>query len=56
VPGLPQLIEELTGRPVQYLNPFNSISVDPAQFSDDFLRSIAPVAAIPIGLALRASA
>jgi len=54
VPGLQGIVEELTGRPVQYLNPFNSIAVDPAQFSEDYLRSIAPLAVVPLGLALRA--
>jgi type IV pilus assembly protein PilM len=56
VPGLSSIVEELTGRPVQFLNPFNSISVDPGQFSEEYLRSIAPVAVIPVGLALRAGA
>jgi type IV pilus assembly protein PilM len=54
VPGLPQVIEEVTGRPVQYLNPFGAIAADPAQFSEDYLRSISALAVIPVGLALRA--
>ena len=56
VPGLTSIVEEVVGRPSQVLNPFQGISADPARFSEDFLRSIGPLAVIPIGLAIRAGA
>jgi type IV pilus assembly protein PilM len=56
IPGLSKQIEDAIGLPTQLLNPFNSISYDPAVFTQEYLSSIAPIAAIPIGLALRAGA
>lgn len=54
IPGLSKSIEDGTGLPTQMLNPFNSITYDPAVFSQDYMSGIAAIAAIPIGLALRA--
>ena len=54
IPGLAKAIEDGTGLPTQMLNPFNSISYDPAVFSQDYINGISAIAAIPIGLALRA--
>jgi hypothetical protein len=48
------MIEEMCGLPTQLLSPFNSISYDPVIFTHDYLNNIAPIAAVPIGLALRA--
>jgi type IV pilus assembly protein PilM len=56
IPGLSKVIEDSIGLPTQIMNPFNSISYDPAIFTQEYLSNIAPIAAIPIGLALRASA
>ena len=53
IPGLSKLVEELVGLPTQLLNPFNSISYDPSVFTEDYLSQIAPLALIPLGLALR---
>ena len=55
LPSLPKMIEEILSLPTQVMNPFNSISYDPAVFSPEYIASIAPIAAIPIGLALRAA-
>ncbi len=52
--NLSRVIEEIVKVPVQMLNPFNSITYDPNHFTPDYMQSIAPVAAIPVGLALRA--
>jgi type IV pilus assembly protein PilM len=49
-----KIIEDNTGIPTQILDPFMRIEVDPKQFSSDYLTTIAPEAAIPIGLAIRA--
>jgi type IV pilus assembly protein PilM len=54
IPGLTGVIEEAIGLPTQLMNPFNAISYDPAIFTQEYLANIAPLAAIPIGLALRA--
>jgi type IV pilus assembly protein PilM len=56
IAGLSQLVEEATGVPTQLLNPFNAITYDPMIFSQDYLASIASIAAVPMGLALRAGA
>jgi type IV pilus assembly protein PilM len=54
IPGLAQVLEAETQLPVQELNPFNAIQVDPAVYSPEYLAKIAPLAAIPVGLAIRA--
>ncbi|NDD93458.1 hypothetical protein EBZ37_15430 [bacterium] len=54
IPDLTRLVEEATGFPTQLLNPFNSISYDPQVFTPEYVQSIAPLAAIPLGLAIRA--
>ncbi len=56
IPGLSKIIEDSIGLPTQLINPFNSISYDPAVFTQEYLTNIAPIAGIPIGLALRAGA
>jgi len=53
---LSKTVEETIGLPTQLANPFNAVSYDPAVFTQDYLTAIAPVAGIPIGLALRARA
>ena len=53
---LSRLVEEqLGGLPTMLMNPFNAITFDPAVFTQDYLNAIAPLAVIPIGLALRAA-
>ena len=54
IPNLTRLIEEQIGKPTQIINPFNAISYDPAVFTQDYVNAIAPIASVPIGLALRA--
>lgn len=56
IPNISKIVEDVTGLPTQIINPFNSISYDPSVFTQDYLTAIAPIAAIPIGLALRAGA
>jgi type IV pilus assembly protein PilM len=56
IPDLCKIMEDTIGSPTQLLNPFNAISYDPAVFTPDYVTAIAPIAAIPIGLALRAGA
>ena len=54
IPELTRVIEETLGVPTQIINPFGAISYDPSVFTPDYINAIAPIAAIPIGLALRA--
>jgi type IV pilus assembly protein PilM len=57
IPGLSQVVENhLSGLPVSLLNPFNMISYDPGVFTPEYMNSIAPIASIAVGLALRAAA
>jgi type IV pilus assembly protein PilM len=54
IPNLSKSIEEVIEIPVQLMNPFNAISYDPGVFTDEYIATISPIAAIPIGLAIRA--
>jgi type IV pilus assembly protein PilM len=54
IPELTRVIEEQLALPTQIINPFNAISYDPSVFTPDYVAAIAPIAAVPIGLALRA--
>ena len=54
IPNLSQTVEELVKLPTQLINPFSAITYDPSIFTQDYLAAIAPIAAVPIGLALRA--
>lgn len=56
IPGLSQIVEDGTGLPTQIMNPFSAITYDPSIFTQEYLSAIAPIAAVPIGLALRAGA
>lgn len=53
IPGLLQVVEQRTGLPTQMINPFQSVGYDEKKINPDFLNEIAPIAAIPVGLALR---
>jgi type IV pilus assembly protein PilM len=56
IPNLSKTIEDATLLPTQNFNPFNAITCDPTIFTQEYLNAIAPIAVIPIGLALRAAA
>jgi type IV pilus assembly protein PilM len=56
IPDISRIIEESTQRPTQLLNPFNSISYDPEMFTPDYINNVGPLAAVPLGLALRMGA
>ncbi len=56
IPGLSKIVEDQVGLPTQTLNPFGAISYDPNHFTADQLTANASMAAVPIGLALRAGA
>jgi type IV pilus assembly protein PilM len=50
---LAKIIEEYTNLPVVYLNAFAQVSVDSKTLTPEYLESIAQIASIPIGLAIR---
>src|ERR1700716_1561701 len=53
VPGLVDLLREEFAMPVEELNPFRRVLVNPSKHSDDQIREMAPRLAIAVGLALR---
>lgn len=53
VPQLPKAIQDRSRIPVQIIDPFVRVEVDPRRFDVEYLRANAPVAAIAFGLALR---
>jgi type IV pilus assembly protein PilM len=54
IPNLSRIVEEALGLPCQIINPFNAVSYDPAIFTPEYVSAIAPIASVPIGLAIRA--
>jgi type IV pilus assembly protein PilM len=53
VPGLVDLLREEFAMPVEELNPFRKVVINPSRHSDDQIRALAPRLAIAVGLALR---
>jgi len=50
---LPHLIEERISMPVEILNPFAKIDYNPDVFDPEYIKQVAPLAAVGVGLALR---
>ncbi len=53
IPGLVNMLAEILGLPIEYLNPFNKVACSGRQFNEEFLTAISSSAAVPVGLALR---
>ena len=53
VPGLLDLLKEEFALPVEELNPFRKVVINPGRHNEDEIRKIAPRLAIAVGLALR---
>src|SRR6202165_4270286 len=53
VPGLVDLLREEFAMPVEELNPFRKVLIDPGKHSDEQIRDMGPRLAIAVGLALR---
>src|SRR5882724_6069743 len=53
VPGLVDLLREEFAMPVEELNPFRRVLVNPSKHSEDQIREMGPRLAIAVGLALR---
>jgi len=53
IPALVKTIEARTGVPVEVMNPFRNIDISAGRFDPEYLASVAPMAAVSVGLALR---
>lgn len=53
IPGLSNMLAEMLGLPIEYLNPFAKISCSGRQFNEEFLAAISSSAVVPVGLAMR---
>lgn len=53
IPGFAKAVEQTIGIAAHPMNTFNGISYDPGIFSADYIEAIAPLAVVPVGLALR---
>ncbi len=53
VAHLAACLEEKSGLPVEMVNPFKSIEIPESRFDLDFIKEMAPLASVGVGLALR---
>lgn len=53
IPGLVDLLREEFSVPVEEFYPFRKVVYNPAKFSDDYIRELAPRLAVAVGLGLR---
>ena len=56
IPALIKTIERRTSVPVEVVNPFRNIDISGRGFDVEYLKNVAPMAAVAVGLALRAPA
>ncbi len=56
IPALVKTIERRTSVPVEVINPFRNLEVSSKVADPEYLSSIAPMAGVVVGLALRAPA
>jgi type IV pilus assembly protein PilM len=53
IPALVKTIEARVAVPVEILNPFKNIEIDPRRFDPAYVMEVAPMAAVAVGLGLR---
>jgi type IV pilus assembly protein PilM len=53
IPNLDHILSERFGTPIEIINPFSNLEVNPKEFSQEELSDISPSVVIAIGLALR---
>jgi len=53
IPGFQKYLEIETGIPVEMFNPFSNLIINEKEFDTNYLRYMAPQAAVAVGLALR---
>ncbi|MCB1152025.1 MAG: type IV pilus assembly protein PilM [Deltaproteobacteria bacterium] len=51
--GLSETIERQVGIPVEVVNPFNNIEINPNKFDMEYIQDVAPMCGVVVGLALR---
>ena len=56
IPALVKTIERRTSVPVEVVNPFRNLDISSRGFDPEYLKSVAPMAAVAVGLALRSPA
>ena len=56
IPALVKTIERRTSVPVEVVNPFRNLDISSRGFDPEYLKSVAPMAAVSVGLALRSPA
>jgi len=52
-PGLSEIIGKQTSIPVEIVDPFKKIQINPKNFDMEYIKEIAPLAGVAVGLALR---
>ena len=50
---LVEIVEKQIGIPVEVINPFNNIEINPNKFDMDYIRDVGPLCGVGVGLALR---
>lgn len=53
IPALVKTIENRVSVPVEILNPFKNIEIDPRRFDPSYIEEVGPMAAVAVGLGLR---
>lgn len=53
IPGFANMLSEILGLPIEYINPFAKVAASGRQFNEEFLAAISSSAVVPLGLALR---
>jgi type IV pilus assembly protein PilM len=53
IPALARILSQRTGLPVDVMNHFQSVEFDERVFHPDYMREVAPMAAVAVGLGLR---
>jgi type IV pilus assembly protein PilM len=53
IEGLVDQLKEEFGIPVEIINPFQKVSIDPKKFDTSYVNEIAPRMSVAVGLALR---
>ncbi|MGE3261225.1 MAG: type IV pilus assembly protein PilM [Bacteriovoracia bacterium] len=53
IPGFSNMLSEILGLPIEYINPFTKVACSGRQFNEEFLTAISSSAVVPLGIALR---
>lgn len=53
VPSLARIVEQRVGVPVELIDPFRNVQVDPRLFNLDYINEVRPLASVAVGLGLR---